>query len=165
MRGRPGGEAFLRPIQDDIVRECIYQTCCEAIGYGDEGWDLYFDDDGMGGLPYTVRDIVDFKGIDALIDAGLQPSEITRRAFTVKNLSSRDDNIWVRSSLQGLVDRGFDLDLDNAEVVDDDDRALQGARAKSVSYNQYIAQMNPNENEQCRCKVAVWPFYITHLQI
>lgn len=142
VRGRPGGEAYLRPIQDDIVRECIYQTSYEAIL--DEGWELYFDD---GDIPQTVRDIVDFRGIDTLIDAGLQPNEITRRAFTGKNLLSGDDNIWVRSSLQGLVDRGFDIDLDNVFVVDDDDPGLQEKKAKSPFYNRYIARMNSNENE------------------
>ena len=128
VRGRPGGEAYLRPIQDDIVRECIYQTSFEAIL--DEGWELYFDD---ANVPQTVRDIVDFRGIDALIDAGLQPSEITRRAFTGKNLLTFEENLWVRSSLQGLVDRGFDIDLDNAFVVDDDAPGLQEKKANMIN--------------------------------
>lgn len=146
VRGRPGGEAFLRPIQDDIVRECIYQASCEAIGFGCEGWELYIEDRGLHGLPTTVRDIVDFRGIDELIAAGLEPSEITRKAFTGKYLLS-DEDIWVRSSLEGLVRRGFDLDLDKAEIVDDDDAALQEARAGRASYNRYIAAMDSNENE------------------
>lgn len=69
------------------------------------------DDDGNIAVVY----IADFSRIDALIELGLNPTDVPKKALIESFrgycvVDASYDRVWLKSSLDGLVARGFSLD-------------------------------------------------------